>query len=215
MNTTSFGPVKIHFFGHASVLLEYNGATFYIDPYVLPKNPRTANVILHTHSHADHCVLPSSINGSKTQVISRGGKFPGMEIKIGETIKTNGAIIEAVHAYNLNKEFHPKGAGAGYIFTFPSAREPVKIYIAGDTDLIPEMGSYKCDVAILPIGGTYTMNADEAAEAVAQIKPKVAIPYHYNYLEGTRANAQEFASLAKTLSPSTIITILSAESQLR
>jgi len=208
MNQTTFGPVKISFFGHASILLEYNGITFYIDPYVLPKNPRTADVILHTHEHFDHCVVPNAINGSRTQVISRGGKFPGMEIKIGEKIKTNGVLIEAVHAYNTNKSFHPKGMGAGYIFTFPTAKEPVRIYIAGDTDLIPEMKNYLCDVAILPIGGTYTMNADEAAQAVAEIKPKVAIPYHYNYLDDTKADSDDFLRMVRLLQPDTLVRIL-------
>ena len=207
-NTTTFGPVKISYFGHASILLEYNGILFYIDPYVLPRNPRTADVIIHTHEHFDHCVVPSSINGSRTQIISRGGKFPGMEIKIGESIKTNGVLIEAVHAYNINKSFHPKGMGAGYIISFPTAKEPVRIYIAGDTDLIPEMKNYRCDVAIVPIGGTYTMNSDEAAQAVMQIKPKVAIPYHYNYLDDTKTDPGNFLKMVQMLHPDTLVRIL-------
>jgi len=208
MNCTTFGPVKITYFGHASILLEYNGMQIYVDPFVIGRNCRKADIILHTHSHHDHCVAPSAILSSKTQIISRGGKFPGMEMKIGEKIKLSGIEIEAVHAYNLNKPFHPKDFGAGYILSFPTPHEPVRIYIAGDTDLIPEMHDFKCDVAILPIGGTYTMNADEAAQALAIIKPKAAIPYHYNYLADTKADPGAFRTMAGTLAPATEVRIL-------
>ena len=208
MNQTTYGPVKITLFGHSSVLLEYRGVTFYIDPFVLPSNPKRADVILHTHSHDDHCVLPNSINGANTQVISRGGKFAGMEIKIGETIKTNGVLVTAVHAYNVNKSFHPKGVGAGYVFTFASLPTPVRIYVAGDTDLIDEMKSIRCDVAILPIGGSYTMNCDEAARAVLVLNPKIAIPYHYNYLNDTRTNPSDFVEMVRKLNPDTLVRVL-------
>lgn len=131
-----------------------------------------------------------------------------MELKIGESIKTNGVTIEAVHAYNKNKDFHPKGEGAGFILNFPTAKETIRIYVAGDTDLIDEMKNYNCDVAILPIGGTYTMNPDEAAQAVATIKPKVAIPYHYNYLDETKADPNHFSQMAQMLCPQTLVRIL-------
>lgn len=208
MNSTAFGPVKITYFGHSSFCFEYNGNFIYADPFVLGRGCRTADIILHTHSHSDHCALPDSIVGPNTRVIGRGSKFPSQEMKIGDKIKANGILIEAVHAYNKNKPYHPKEFGAGFILTFPAAREPVRIYIAGDTDLIDEMKNYKCDVAILPIGGTYTMNADEAAQAVAVIKPKIAIPCHFNYLHDTMADAQAFANLAKTLAPDTLVRIL-------
>ncbi|MFA5107910.1 MAG: MBL fold metallo-hydrolase [Candidatus Micrarchaeia archaeon] len=208
MNTTMFGPVKIYFFGHSSVCLEYNNLTFYVDPYVVPKNAKRADVILHTHSHFDHCVVPSSIETSSTTIISHKGKFPGREVEIGEKITVRGVQIEVVHAYNVNKSFHPKEFGAGYIFSFPTSQAPVRIYVAGDTDLIPEMKNYKCDVAIIPIGGTYTMNADEAAQALVQLKPRVAIPYHYNYLSDTQVDPQGFVRLARTLAPATEVRIL-------
>jgi L-ascorbate metabolism protein UlaG (beta-lactamase superfamily) len=111
-------------------------------------------------------------------------------IEIGGREKAGGVLIEAVDAYNIGKQFHKKGEGAGYIVRFRTCG----VYIAGDTDNIPEMKGYKCDIAIVPIGGTYTMNASEAAEAIAAISPKIAIPCHYNYLAETKADPQQFRS---------------------
>lgn len=208
MNSTTVGPVKITYFGHASLRLEYNGISIYVDPYVLERNARPADIIMHTHSHPDHCVLPSAIVSSQTQVISRGGKFPGREVKVGDALKISNIGIEVVHAYNIGKPFHPKDFGAGYILTFPSAREPVRVYIAGDTDMIPEMENYHCDVAFLPIGGKYTMTGDEAAQAVSKIKPKIVIPYHFNYFDETRADAEAFKQVCNLLNPQVEVRIL-------
>ncbi len=208
MNQTTYGSVRITLFGHSSVLLEYNSINFYIDPFVLDPNPKRADVILHTHSHFDHCVVPDSIVGSKTQIISRAGKFAGMDIKIGETIKTNGVLVHAVHAYNKNKPFHPKGEGAGFLLVFPALPNPIRIYVAGDTDLIDEMKSIRCDVAILPIGGKYTMNSDEAAQAVSILKPRIVIPYHYNYMDDLNVNPNDFSNMVHTLYPDALVRIL-------
>lgn len=192
-NSTVFSGVKVVCFGHASVMLEGDGLKVYIDPYVLPRGCPPADGILYTHGHHDHCVAAPQITSVRTLVIGHGCKLPGRVIEIGGIEKLGSASVEAVHAYNIGKQFHPKGAGAGYIVGFRSA----SVYVAGDTDLIPEMQGYKCDVAIVPIGGTYTMDAKEAAEAIAQIKPKVAIPYHYNYLGDTRADPLEFQRLVE------------------
>jgi L-ascorbate metabolism protein UlaG (beta-lactamase superfamily) len=105
-----------------------------------------------------------------------------------------GVKIEAVPAYNINKQFHPKSNGwVGFVFTLDGER----IYQAGDTDLIPEMKDIKADVALLPVGGTYTMTAKEAAEAADWIKPRLAIPMHYGKNVGSLADAEEFKRLAK------------------
>jgi L-ascorbate metabolism protein UlaG (beta-lactamase superfamily) len=192
-NSTVFSGVKITRFGHSSVLLEADGLAIYVDPYVLPKGQRQADAILYTHGHFDHCVAAPSITGARTAIIGHGCKLPGRVIEIGATEKIGTATIEAVHAYNIGKPFHPKDAGAGYIVRFRSA----SIYVAGDTDFIPEMKGYKCDVAIVPIGGTYTMDAKEAAEAIAAMAPKVAIPYHFNYLADTKADPAEFQRLVE------------------
>lgn len=191
VNSTVFSGVKITYFGHSSVMLEGDSARIYVDPYVLPKSAQIAHAILYTHGHHDHCVAAPSITSPSTVIIGHGCKLPGRVIEIGASEKIGGITVEAVHAYNVGKPFHPKGAGAGFVLQFKSAR----IYIAGDTDKVPEMEKIKCDVAILPIGGTYTMDVGEASDAAALLAPKVAIPYHFNYLSDTHADPTEFQRL--------------------
>jgi L-ascorbate metabolism protein UlaG (beta-lactamase superfamily) len=196
MNTTTINGVRITLFGHASVMFEYQGQFIYVDPYVLGPAPRPASLILHTHKHFDHCVLPASIMTPSTTVIGRGCKHPAQSAEIGSVMKFGSLTIQPVHAYNIGKPFHPKGEGAGYIFSFATSAGTLRIYVAGDTDRIPEMTSYKCDVAILPVGGTYTMDMEEAASAVVDIKPKVVIPYHCNYLSDTKVDLTLFKQMA-------------------
>jgi L-ascorbate metabolism protein UlaG (beta-lactamase superfamily) len=102
--------------------------------------------------------------------------------------------IEAVPSYNTNKQFHTRDRGwVGYVFTVKGQR----IYIAGDTDYIPEMKNIKADIALLPVSGTYVMTAGEAAQAALDIKPKVAIPMHYGSIVGTKEDALMFAEKLK------------------
>ncbi|MEM4137294.1 MAG: MBL fold metallo-hydrolase [Candidatus Anstonellaceae archaeon] len=208
MGWAFFGEIKITLFAHASVLLSFGDLNFYVDPYVVPKNSPPADAIFLTHDHFDHMQVPRSILKPSTKVFARGGKIPSIQLEIGQKIKVGGVEVEVVHAYNKNKSFHPKGFGAGFIFNFPTNPKPTKIYVAGDTDLIEEMSNYKADVAIVPIGGTYTMNVEEAAKAIATIKPKLAIPYHYNYLQETTADPKEFERLVKFFLPQTEVKIL-------
>ena len=99
-----------------------------------------------------------------------------------------------VPSYNTNKQFHTKDRGwVGYVFTAKGQR----IYLAGDTDYIPEMKNIKADIALLPVSGTYVMTADEAAQAALDIKPKVAIPMHYGSIVGTKEDALKFAEKLK------------------
>jgi len=99
-----------------------------------------------------------------------------------------------VPAYNTNKQFHTKDKGwVGYIFTVQGQR----IYIAGDTDYIPEMKNFKADIALLPVSGTYVMTAEEAVKAALDIKPKVAIPMHYGSIVGSGKDAKRFADSLK------------------
>jgi len=111
-------------------------------------------------------------------------------VEPGQTIKINDEKITAVPAYNLNKEFHPKDNGwVGFIIEM----DGVRVYHAGDTDLIPEMKDIETDIALLPVGGTYTMDADEAARAVKTFKKcKVAIPIHYGSIVGNASDAEKF-----------------------
>ncbi|MEM4633659.1 MAG: MBL fold metallo-hydrolase [Candidatus Anstonellaceae archaeon] len=195
-NSTIFSGVKVTWFGHASVLAEGDGLSIYADPFVLPKSAKPADAILYTHGHFDHCVAAPQITTPRTVVIGHGCKLPCRVIQPGSIEKVGGVAIEAVDAYNIGKAFHPKGSGVGYIIRFKTA----SVYIAGDTDFIPEMKNYKCDIALVPIGGTYTMDAYEAANAVAAMKPKVAIPIHYNYLSETKADPEVFRSEVEKLS---------------
>ena len=194
-NSTIFSGVKVTWLGHASFMLEADGLAFYIDPFVLPRGAKPADAILYTHGHFDHCVAAPSITTSRTVLIGHGCKLPCRVIEIGAKEKVGGVVVEAVHAYNIGKPFHPRDAGAGYILRFKTA----SVYHAGDTDFIPEMKGYKCDIALLPIGGTYTMDAREAAQAVAAMMPKVAIPMHYNYLGDTRVDPELFRSEVERL----------------
>jgi L-ascorbate metabolism protein UlaG (beta-lactamase superfamily) len=108
--------------------------------------------------------------------------------------------IEAVPAYNVNKfrepgkAFHPKGESR---LGFVVEMDGTTVYHAADSDLIPEMQHIKCDIALLPVSGTYVMTAEEAAQAVAAIKPKIAVPMHYGAIVGSSSDAEKFKSLVK------------------
>ena len=112
-------------------------------------------------------------------------------VKPGDRLALDGVTVEAVPAYNTNKQFHTKDKELiGYIVGIGGAR----IYHAGDTDRIPEMKDFKnIDVALLPVSGTYVMTAEEAVQAALDIKPGVAIPMHYGAIVGGRADAERFA----------------------
>ena len=102
--------------------------------------------------------------------------------------------FETIPAYNINKQFHPKENGwVGYILEI----EGVKYYIAGDTDITEENQKVKCDIAFIPVGGTYTMDFKEAAELVNEISPKIAVPTHYGSIVGTKQDGVEFIKLLK------------------
>jgi len=182
----------------------------YTDPYKVPKRDE-ADIVLLSHEHFDHLSLedlnkvifpgttivasPLCKDGLKgvkvkeTKFLDPGGKFSVGKVE-----------IEALPAYNLNKfrepghVFHPK-AGKGLSFVFQM--DGTRVYFAGDTDFIPEMKSIKCDVALLPVSGTYVMTAEEAAEAAAAINPKIAVPMHFGAIVGSDADAKKFKSLVK------------------
>ncbi len=103
-----------------------------------------------------------------------------------------GIKFETIPAYNTNKTFHPKKNGwVGYIIIING----IRYYIAGDTDITEENKKVKCDVAFVPVGGTYTMNFKEAANLINEIKPKIAIPIHYGSVVGTEQDAIDFIKL--------------------
>lgn len=189
------GNVEIEWFGHATFMVKAGGKTIYFDPFVLPNEPEKADLILITHEHYDHCSPEhvDKIKKEETVIItteSSARKLSGnvQTIKEWGMLELDGIKIYAVPAYNIDKPFHPRGLGVGFILEVENTR----IYHAGDTDCIPEMKEVKADIALLPIGGTYTMNVDEAVKAALTIKPKVVIPMHFGYIEGTEADPNSF-----------------------
>lgn len=191
----------LHWIGHDSFRLD-KPITIYIDPWKLPPESPPADLILISHEHSDHCSPEDieSIRQSHTTVAANptaADKIdaPVTVLRAGESLKVNDVLVEAVPAYNIDKQFHPKEAGhVGYILTIADER----LYFAGDTDHIPEMKHIKCDVALLPVSGTYVMTAEEAVQAATDIQPKLAIPMHYGAgVVGTRADAERFQELCQ------------------
>jgi L-ascorbate metabolism protein UlaG (beta-lactamase superfamily) len=192
---------KIHWLGHSSFFIECSEVNIYIDPFKLKEGLPKADIILITHDHFDHCSsedvkkihqFDTIIVGPKT--IASKLPYPIKTIKPGKIMRLNDVVIDAVYAYNPNKKFHPKSDDyLGYIVNVDNT----KIYHAGDTDYIPEMKKIKADICLLPIGGTYTMNAKEASQAANMINPKVAIPMHFGGIVGQKSDAEEFKKLCR------------------
>ncbi len=188
---------KIHWLGHASFRIS-GGKMIYIDPYKIEGGEK-ADIICITHDHFDHCSQEDidKISKEGTSFVappSAAKKLRGdaVVIRRGESARVQGIDIEAVPAYNIGKEFHPKESdNVGFVLTVEGAR----IYHAGDTDVIPEMKEIKADIALLPCGGTYTMTAGEAARAADTIRPGIAVPMHWGTVVGSRADAEEFKNL--------------------
>jgi len=211
MSTTTYEGVSITWLGHASFRLTGSERVVYIDPYVLDAEPPMADVVLATHEHYDHCdpsnvmrILKEDGVVITTEGCARSIKRKCTVVHEGDVVDASGLRVEAVPAYNIGKPFHPRGLGVGLVVEL----EGVRVYHAGDTDLIPEMSDINADVALLPIGGTYTMNPSEAVEAACRIKPHVVIPMHYNYLSGLEQDAKRFASMLRAAAPDIDVRIL-------
>ncbi|MGB8953616.1 MAG: MBL fold metallo-hydrolase [Candidatus Aminicenantales bacterium] len=189
--STSQGDLRITLIGHATVMFTFGGKTIYVDPISsladysqFPK----ANLILITHDHGDH-LDPKAIQTLRMPESSLiysekcAEKVPnGIIMKNGDKKTLQGIVIEAVPAYNIvhmrseRVPYHLRGLGNGYVLTFADKR----VYVAGDTENIPEMKEIKnIDVAFLPMNLPYTMSPEMAADAARMIRPKVLYPYHY------------------------------------
>lgn len=192
----------IKWYGHASFAIEAD-MVIYIDPWKIPSSAPKADLILVTHSHSDH-LSPNDINNlkkegtviiSSTDCVSRlsgdvRSLTPGQETDVW------GIKIKGVPSYNPSKPFHPRGnKWLGYIVTIGG----VSVYHAGDTDLIPEMNDLgRVHIALLPVGGQYTMDAEEAAKAADIIKADIFIPMHYGAgVVGSLKDAEKFKSLCQ------------------
>ncbi len=176
----------------------------YVDPWGLPEGLPAADVILITHPHDDH-LSPwdvAKVRRDRTLVFGPAEVAARLDdvnvVTPGDAFEVLGYSVDAVPAYNLHPdrlEYHPKDRGwVGYVFTIDGTR----YYHAGDTDHIPEMDVVDCDVAFLPIGGTFTMDVAEAAEAARAIGPKVVVPMHFGFLVGASTDGR---ALAKALAP--------------
>ena len=196
---------NLHWLGHASFRLD-GPPVIYFDPWKLRGCPPQAGIVLVSHEHSDHCSpeAVARISGPETVVVASPAacaKLGGdvRELRPGERTTVGTVEIEAVPGYNVNKfrspgvPFHPREARhTGFVVSVGGER----LYFAGDTDRIPEMAEVRCDVALLPVGGTYTMTPEEAAQAAVDIGPQVAIPMHWGGgVVGTRADAERFRDL--------------------
>lgn len=201
---------EIIWYGHSTIQLnsQEKNIVIYVDPYNLGEknNLDKADIILITHAHYDHCSLNDAIKVSKptTIILSTSDCLKNFEkLDVAKKViaepdkkyEINGVLIETVPAYNINTKFHPKENNwVGYIIDLNNK----KYYHAGDTDNIQEMAALKettlsnIDVAFLPIGGIYTMNADEAVKAANAFNPKKVIPIHYGSIVRTKEDAELF-----------------------
>jgi len=204
--------IELCWLGNSGFLIK-NSKVIYIDPYNIKENSEKADLILLTHSHYDHCSVADieKIIQEGTKIImpadcqSKITRFSvpiRMEIiEPGQELSFEDIKISAVPAYNIDKHFHPKEElWVGYLIKING----LLIYHAGDTDFIPEMQKLTGHghenqkfVALLPIGGRFTMTAEEAVEAAKLIKPNLAIPMHYGSIVGTEEDAKEFVEFCK------------------
>jgi len=194
--------MKITWLGHASFRIEDgNGNILYIDPWKIKTPPIPADIILVSHSHYDHYSKDdirklmkegTRVIGPRDLISSEGS---GSVLVPGETLALGSVEISGIPAYNKEKGFHPRERGwLGFVIAVKGKR----IYYAGDTDLIEEMRSLGAiDAALLPVGGTYTMDSEQAARAAEFIEPSVvAIPYHWGDIIGKTEDARTFSRLA-------------------
>ena len=177
----------------------------YIDPFKIDRNFNDADIIFITHDHYDHyseedidkvinenttIIIPEEL---LTKLLRKGiNKNAIITVEPNKEYVVEGIKFKTIPAYNTNKRFHPKGNDwVGYIITINN----IRYYIAGDTDITEENKKVKCDVAFVPVGGTYTMDFKEAAQLINEIQPKIAIPIHYGSVVGTNQDATDFVKL--------------------
>lgn len=190
---------KIFWLGHSTVRIDTE-PVIYIDPWKL-KKPKRAGLVLISHYHYDHLSSQDvkKVSGPDTVILAPAdclGDLPSeaKAVKPGDRIEVAGFVVEVVPSYNTNKSFHPRGSGwVGFVITAQGRR----IYYPGDTDAIPEMDAIRADIVVIPVGGTYTMTAAEAADVVNRMKPIVAVPIHWGDIVGSLSDAMKFKEYCK------------------
>lgn len=203
----SYNDIQLRWLGHDGFKISHNNSQIYIDPYRIDRSTNDANILLISHNHYDHLSIEDikKVINNNTIIIAAEECSESLKdisseeirkVRPGDKITLNQYKIEVVEAYNVDKNYHPKDdRKVGFIITIDNTR----IYHAGDTDLIPEMETFGSDIALVPVSGTYVMTAEEAALAVNNyIKPKIAIPMHYNSIVGSTEDAKKFKELVKT-----------------
>ena len=198
---------NIEVFTQSSIRIKTREGVVYLDPFQMREAPKDADYIMITHDHFDHfspediekvanvrstLIVPEKMMGKGEEVRHLAGKI--CTVTPGTHHSIDGLEFDTIPAYNNLKPFHPKSAGwVGYLLHIDGKR----IYVAGDTDMTKDNRDVKCDIALIPIGGTYTMDAKKAAELVNSIRPSVAIPTHYGTVVGSDEDADVFAAHVK------------------
>ena len=199
---------NIEVFTQSSIRIKSTIGTIYVDPFQMKEEPHDADYVLITHQHYDHFSLAdirkvikeTTVLVSPESMIDDARELePELKavvgVKPGVYREISGLEIETIPAYNTLKPFHPRRAEwVGYIIRLDGKR----IYIAGDTGETKEAKQVKCDIALVPIGGTYTMDVKRAADLINIIRPEYAIPTHYGSVVGRKTDGQAFAGLVKS-----------------
>lgn len=189
---------------HSSIRMKRD-MTIYFDPFQINHDYNDADILLITHDHYDHyseedidrvvkkdtiVVAPMDL---KEKLLNHGFQIEQIVlVEPNQTYQVKGIEVHTIPAYNTNKAFHKKEYGwVGYLITL----DGTVYYVAGDTDITEENRKVRCDVAFVPVGGTYTMTYEEAARLVNQIHPKIAIPIHYGSIVGTKEDGKRFSEL--------------------
>ena len=199
---------NIEVFTQSSIRVKSGVGTIYVDPFRMKEESHDADYVLITHDHYDHfsiedihkvikdttiIVVPARMEDDAKEFEHEVGGI--VTVKPGVYKEISGLEIETIPAYNTVKHFHPRRAEwVGYILRVEGKR----IYIAGDTGLTKEAKQVRCDIALVPVGGTYTMDTKRAAELINTIRPEYVIPTHYGSIVGKQSDGQTFAALVKS-----------------
>lgn len=190
--------MNIKVLNHASIKMT-GQKTIYFDPYQLMEEYHDADIIFITHDHYDHYEESSIKNAMTDKTIlvvptsleeqARNLSTNLILVEPNKTYTIDDILVEVIPSYNTNKDFHPKEKNyVGYNITI----DDTKYYIMGDTDRTSEADSVQTDICLVPIGGTYTMNVDEAVAYINDLKPKKVIPIHYGTVAGDKSFGNTF-----------------------
>ena len=186
--------MRINVNTQASIKIESNDKVIYFDPFKISEESHDADYIFITHDHYDHYDEESinNIKNDNTKIIvpmCLKDKPHNLLIEGYRMYGIDELTFYTVPSYNINKNFHPREKYyVGYVIEL----ENKKLYIMGDTDRTSEADSVDCDICFVPIGGTYTMNVDEAVDYINTLKPEKAIPIHYGSIVGDISLGEEF-----------------------